>query len=970
MNGGKGVSYNLRMFVNLAEYILVILLIMECNSLYALTIFSEGGTQNYFKELTIGISVFLLVCYVIRERKLLRKFLQMLIFIGTLMLYALIFYCLNVCFQPEGVRNQYLTQFMIILPLMICLFWFNRKQGRPFELLYKHANVVVVYATASLMIFVIALINPDVMNSYINTVNWGGLHGLNSLFNVCGGRSWDMLPFFGMQIPKNTCFFPEPPMACIPLVTALYTEIYLKRTKRNLVRAILLSLTIITTGSSLAYVLTVAAWGMLILTRMRAKLCWKLMICAGTLLMVVAVIAHKMETGGGSFRTHIEDYWVSIQCFLDHWLYGAGYENGSAIQSYMPEYRALSNPGLSNSIAVVFALDGVVFGFFYIIPFLLCGIQVFRTKNRQVAFWAMGVFGLYVMTIFHYRYFMLFLLAFGYSLIDVRLKREGGMLYAGASVFPQEELWTQQNPEAASVGQNSRSVFLSKPYKQIWCATIALLVFVLLCTCKGIWSSLYTFFVRYQLFLTESLWKFPAAAIGAIETGLLVKMQFKRDPSPKSKWIACGVGMSIPIIYVLMMPRLVTLLHTVFELKGKQSDIYETGGLLFFYSLLALLLFQCKEIIQTFVCERRLAIKNCWGNAAAAVLLFAMLAIGIGGLSAAVKNAEYVPEDLEILREALAHVEGDVYAESCPEILIGNLENVKYSVSSGSAYAVYRDASIIVPHGEDILELFNSGFLITKLSEHYNLYTNNEAVIQKLKEQGYTFYPYYPYSFYIDLKEEAVLNGLTMTETGALLVEGASKSLIFGPYTNSRPGEYEAIYILHFVEGTYNENELLCTLRVSSEWGRNILQTQPITEDLLDEDGNYTAVIKYSTGEYVGMEYLVFAENETKVEISSIEIKKAPTMITIDSYNAWHKLVKREYFDANKVAVLCPNGYHEIRYSYNLKGKVIREEYYGTEGELIMNVWGYAVCEVEYGLEGSEPKKRYFDVNGNEIFIE
>ena len=112
--------------------------------------------------------------------------------------------------------------------------------------------------------------------------------------------------------------------------------------------------------------------------------------------------------------------------------------------------KVARNPGLSNSVATVLGEGGAMLGALCMMPFLICFLYLFRREEkgeRDMALWAVGPLGLYVGIIFVYHIFLIFVIAFGYSLVEVRHTEGEGLPRRLALT----NLWRDDAPESGDV---------------------------------------------------------------------------------------------------------------------------------------------------------------------------------------------------------------------------------------------------------------------------------------------------------------------------------------------------------------------------------------------------------------------------------------------------------------------------------------------------------------------------------------
>jgi hypothetical protein len=180
---------------------------------------------------------------------------------------------------------------------------------------------------------------------------------------------------------------------------------------------------------------------------------------------------------------------------------------------------------------------------------------------------------------------------------------------------------------------------------------------------------------------------------------------------------------------------------------------------------------------------------------------------------------------------------------------------------------------MITRKDKDFYRLTNAGYLFGELSDQEAIYTNCDEAIRVLEADGIDMSPCYSVIKQVDLQDLSIKNDLGISDSGGLLVEGQDKSLIHGPYDILYRGTFRVEYKLKLIDSSISDGEL-ATARFSAEWGRNILDAQSLTRADFDTEGNCTVVMEKQLRSLEGVEYLLFAKGDTRIEIESITCQK------------------------------------------------------------------------------------------------
>lgn len=222
---------------NTAEYILVLLTILECNSLFY---FYAGRESSNEKILRLGLlaTAFFLLVYRYLETKEEKSLIKLLPTLGGMYVLMGAFLVLNVM-RKTDLMSSYFILFLFFLPVITVLFYLDRIEGKPYNLLYKYADVVAVYAFLAVVIYLFAVFFGGKMPSTTVSTYWsnkGTLKTYTDYFGIVAMSTDKIFSIGGFEFFKMYGIFPEPPMAMIPLITALYVEVFLKKNKSGIRR--------------------------------------------------------------------------------------------------------------------------------------------------------------------------------------------------------------------------------------------------------------------------------------------------------------------------------------------------------------------------------------------------------------------------------------------------------------------------------------------------------------------------------------------------------------------------------------------------------------------------------------------------------------------------------------------------------------------------------------------------------------
>lgn len=391
-------------FISALEYLLMLLLIMEFN-----TILHEY--EHITTRLIYGaIIVTLLLCY-LRKKCVKLEPILILFLIGAFLPF------LNV---SPGWEMKFIKLFVIILPVFVlylkaCLRCSLRDMLGP---LLKFSNLVVLFAVISLFYWVFAS-NMEIIQPTIWIPNdWIGHERLIPAYHFVYFETQEST-FMGYSTVRNSGMFEEAPMYNMILCTALAIETFI-RTKCSLLRMFILYITVLTTFTTTGFIFLtlVSAW---LLYRYLGKKFHSIMIIFVPLLLFGAytvssfIIEDKRnEKGGsgeGSFNSRMQDIENCIEIGLENPIIG----QGLFTKRLSEEDGGVAAYGYSNSLFTLFADGGIYMVLLYLACLFFIPLQHYRRENK----WPLAMLSfllLFIFTASQYKLLTLWLMAVGLTI--------------------------------------------------------------------------------------------------------------------------------------------------------------------------------------------------------------------------------------------------------------------------------------------------------------------------------------------------------------------------------------------------------------------------------------------------------------------------------------------------------------------------------------------------------------------------
>ncbi len=886
---GKNVTdFALNTIKNWAEYILVLLTFLECNSLFYFYAGREATNEKFLRFGILAVTFFLL-CFRYLETKEGKSLIKLLPTLGGMYVLMGAFLVLNVM-RKTDLLFSYFILFLFFLPAVTVFFYLDRVEGKPYNLIYKYADIVAVYAFLAVIIYLFSVFFGGKMPESSVLTHWsnkGNLKSYTDYFGIVCISTDKIFSLGGFDFYKMLGIFPEPPMAMIPLITALYAELFLKKNKSGAVAVVFLTLAVVFTGSTLGYMLLILAFAIFALKKVPTKFrtAAALVLAAAACLLAAILFFGKKKNAEGSFSAHIEDYYLCFRAFLKSPLFGNAFGNDTPILEFMSETRYADNPGLSNAVGVVFAQGGLLLGAICMLPLVrgLLGVFSKDEDERNEGLFFVGITALYIVTIFTYRFFLIFVMAFGYALVP--FKREA---------VPQR-VFTDKISLAKKVEYALGAVFV---------LSIAV-------TAGGIWKSIFAFFKSNSLLLSQSAWNLIFVLVFVI--GFVVMLSLTINEKNLTYAALTAFMLLTGIVTLVFRAQIVTGAKSFCDVMKKTS--YTKLFIVFVY----LLAFVC--VYALVWCVLALKKKQKLYGIVFAVFPFAFIILVSRVITG---NAGYYTEQVEEDSDALSIVvsasSGKVYSDTLPHVYMDEFPEISLSTKSGAEFSQLDNISVLMT--EDLREMFREGFTCFEVNDNRALYTNDSAVIDAMESNGYKAYNHYPNSLSVDLYSLAKSNGMEANSDGYIELNGDSAEITHGPSIALDNGTYLVTFNIHSDEK--------CKVTVSALKDGTVMRTKTRGEDAYNEYGNVSLTLKIKASDLNNLEFNVHAEGSAVLK--KIAYKQKAEYDKINYCDDYNRIVKTEY-RKNGEPYSTEEGYSSVEYEYDKKGNVVSKKYFDELGK-------------------------------------
>ena len=413
----KHISGLKSIFISLIEYVIAVLIVLDCNTPY-----SRSITTDFHLPEIIAVFTFALFLLILDKLRIKRK---TIIVIGSY--FSAYFIAMLLLFFLSVDKNSpfaFLARFLVMVPLLTIIQTAYQIRGNHYRLLLKYSNVVFALSVMSLAFWVLGsnmhVINPT---NYLNA-NWGRDYSYPSYFGLYFERQIDSFLFY--KGFRNIGIFCEAPMFSVNLVIAIAIKVFLqpyriidknrKGYKSNIVKIIIMMVALITTLTTTGYIaiifIVIAKY---IIGKPKNARIKVIKYLTG---MLVALIGSRVAYGiyinkaeSVSWMVRLDDFSAGIKAWRRSPIWGNGYGDETVLKSFMSSFRSW-NMGYSNSIFTVLAQGGILLFSAYLIPIIWGIVTAIKKKAYHILCFEGIMILEFIVTIFPYTFIMLLLISF------------------------------------------------------------------------------------------------------------------------------------------------------------------------------------------------------------------------------------------------------------------------------------------------------------------------------------------------------------------------------------------------------------------------------------------------------------------------------------------------------------------------------------------------------------------------------
>lgn len=395
-------------------YLLCVLLLLSQS------IFFLAKQESYLEIIIIFVVMLLSLLSIFANRQ--RNNLKIVLNFSVIFVFQIALFFIST-YVYTATRKSFLLIFLCI-PFLYLYFSANSLEKNTVSyLLSTLSKLITILATFSIFMWLTCSVLKLLSPSSYTLLNWGVPHYIPSFYNLY--FETQKVNLGSLEFMRNTFIYPEGPIYSFVLSFALIFSVFIKEKKLSSFTALVLMMSILTTGSSTGFIVIA---GVIFLKKVidvkDKKLSMVILFIAVLILCVVAimVIFQKQEDNGNSLNVRLEDISIGFNIWFQHFLTGVGYGNYSEILSHM-NLRRLSfngNTGFSSGLALIAAYGGVPLLMNYLLP-IFNGVKVGMKRGIKYLIFSLLILFLLVTTIVQVNYIILTSLVY---LLTINDKKE------------------------------------------------------------------------------------------------------------------------------------------------------------------------------------------------------------------------------------------------------------------------------------------------------------------------------------------------------------------------------------------------------------------------------------------------------------------------------------------------------------------------------------------------------------------
>lgn len=213
--------------------------------------------------------------------------------------------------------------------------------------------------------------------------------------------------------------------------------------------------------------------------------------------------------------------------------------------------------------------------------------------------------------------------------------------------------------------------------------------------------------------------------------------------------------------------------------------------------------------------------------------------------------------------------EYEIFVQDIPYFYLNEFDNIY----PGIPYAKSLKKSIvIVSDKEEQIPLLKNGYQCARLNSLEYIYTNDEAVVEYMTQDGFKFKRYYDYIKEIDLKKMAGINNLKEVN-GKLILNGLKNSLYSGPWDMVGSGDLNIICDMRLISNNANDDEI-ATFSATYQNGSKEIINYKISKSDFSSDNTFLLKLERNIKNISDLEIKIYVQDGITLQVNSIKYFK------------------------------------------------------------------------------------------------
>ncbi len=371
----------------------------------------------------------------------------------------------------------------------------------------------------------------------------------------------------------------------------------------------------------------------------------------------------------------------------------------------------------------------------------------------------------------------------------------------------------------------------------------------------------------YNFFLLLPFAGYPAAMEGPRTSG--------KHPEAADRFVYAAFAVCFGAAVAAALPRAVAYLATIVDLQG--LDLRENHvrflliavGCVLWLGLLGSVLFRSAAALMRRALPSR-----------AAMLGLTVLLLAFGGTflrwELAIREGrdeywELVEKDKTVIGMLLEKAPGSrLYVDHLTEVYRREFAGISDKAIPAEGLATEDDTTLVTEDSDELWALMAAGYEYGRLPSGHAVYTNSETHGLLLEESGVRMEGYYYRETIWPLQRIADWNGLSMTDTGGVLLAGQERSLLHGPGVTIYNGFLQVKFMLRMVTPPA-AGSVVATAGMTSDWGKHIWEQVDLLLTDFDESGQCVYTLEHNLiFNCPSMEFTLTVQDGAELELQGV----------------------------------------------------------------------------------------------------